>query len=277
MKSCRNSIVGAVRVTTLVFLGLLLCLGGSRASAQELEVPSQEVAGLQQTILGLGVAYVPDYDGSNDYKYTPLIQARWNWASGRYISFLGNTLRADVIPGKQIAFGPALRYRMERDDVDDSEVDKMSKVDAAFEVGAFADVAVVERLHLTVQLTQDISDAYGGILLDLGAAYNMPLQKKAIFTLFVSSTYASTNYMTTYFSVNNQNRGSSTLPDFNASSGFKDVGGGGLLQYNLNEKWGILAAFKYSRLLGDAEKSPVVKQRGDANQYITGVAANYRF
>ena len=46
-------------------------------------------------------------------------------------------LRANLISDEMWELGPVLQYRMERDDVDDNQVDRMKDIDAATELGAF--------------------------------------------------------------------------------------------------------------------------------------------
>jgi len=53
---------------------------------------------------------------------------------------------------------------------------------------------------------------------------------------------ASDDYMETYFGVDSKNRGSSTLPDYKASSGIKDTGVRLVGQYKFNKTWGMLGS-----------------------------------
>jgi len=94
--------------------------------------------------IGLGVGMAPDYEGSDDSEAAPVLFGRYNWDSGRYVA-LGGTqeagkalrLRANLISDEMWELGPVLQYRMERDDVDDNQVDRMKDIDAATELGAF--------------------------------------------------------------------------------------------------------------------------------------------
>ena len=85
------------------------------------------------------------------------------------------------------------------------------------------------------------------------------------------STYASGNYMETYFGVSPANAFRSGLPVYSADAGFKDVGGtvGGVMY--LSKEWALSAGLQYRRLLSEAKDSPIVSDRGDANQWIAGV------
>jgi outer membrane scaffolding protein for murein synthesis (MipA/OmpV family) len=96
-------------------------------------------------------------------------------------------------------------------------------------------------------------------------------------------SYASDDYMETYFGVNAENSvrsnlpGHDALPEYKADAGIRDVGLLAVLQYNLNNNWGLSGLLKYSCLIGDAADSPLVDDIGDPNQLMTGLLVNYSF
>jgi OOP family OmpA-OmpF porin len=265
------------RVWLLAVAIFAMATGGvSRAQdVGDLGTTVSESVGLESSILGLGVGAAPDYEGSNEYKAVPLVQARLNFEKGYYISLFGNSLRANVVPSKNWHLGPMVRYRAERDDVKDDEIDNFEKIDAATEVGLFASYSG-EHLIAVLSGTKDISASYSGYLGELGLGYKIPLSRGAL-TLFAMTTYADSEYMETYFDVTPANSIRSDLPTYHAESGFKDASAGFAWQHNLNDNWGLLTVARYSRLLEDAEDSPVVDDEGDANQYFAGLLVNYRF
>lgn len=95
--------------------------------------------------------------------------------------------------------------------------------------------------------------------------------------MFASSSYADSDYMDSYFGIDTADADASGLSVYDADSGFKDASAGLAWQYNFNRNWGMLALAKYTRLLDDAEDSPVVDDEGDADQILAGIIFNYRF
>jgi outer membrane protein len=263
------------KVVGLVFLTLSL-LVGRPAMAQDIDVTAAESITLEQTVLGLGVAYIPDYEGSSDYEAAPLLQLRFNWSNNMYFSLLGNTARANLIPSETWSFGPLLRYRSERKDVENDRVNAMEKVDAAVELGAFLSYNLPNWVF-SLSVAQDVADAHEGMVVNLGGGYRHKLQDQTMFTLFVQTTYANEDYMDTYFGINTVDAARSGLNTFEADSDWKDVGAGILVQHNFNLNWGVLAVAKYTKLLGDASDSPIVDVEGDDNQGLVGLLVNYRF
>jgi outer membrane scaffolding protein for murein synthesis (MipA/OmpV family) len=57
----------------------------------------------------------------------------------------------------------------------------------------------------------------------------------------------------------------------------KDAGVTVSYSYAFAERWGVTALARYDRLLNDAADSPIVDDRGDANQFILGLLVNFTF
>jgi outer membrane protein len=267
---CTCNAVGAI-VVSAMFL-----LAGPPAMAQDVDLTVAEAAHLQESVLGLGVAYVPDYEGSQDYEAAPLLQARFNWSNGMYFSLLGNTAKFNLIPSKGWQFGPLVRYRAERSDVDNARVDAMEDIDAAVEAGAFITYNP-DNFILSLSAAQDLADAHDGYVIDLGAGYRFKMQQRSSLTLFAKTTYASEDYMDTYFGVSPADAARSGLSPYVADAEFKDAAVGLLMQHNFAGNWGVLGVIRYTKLLGDASDSPIVDVEGDDNQGLLGVLVNYRF
>jgi len=80
-----------------------------------------------------------------------------------------------------------------------------------------------------------------------------------------------------YFSIDAGDSAASGLDEFDADSGFKDVGVSLRLAWGEGSGWGVTSIASYTRLLDDAEDSPVVDDAGDENQLFGGVALTYAF
>ena len=272
----KNHIYYLHKVAGFVFVSAIFLLAGRPAVAQDLDLTAAETIKGEKSAIGLGVGYVPDYEGSSDYKAAPFLQLRFSGSNGMYFSLLGNTARLNLIPSKSFHFGPMVRYRMERSDVDNERVDAMKDIDAAVEVGGFVSLNVANFIFL-VSAAQDVADAHDGWVANGGIGYRLDFRKHTILTLFAQTTYASEDYMDTYFGITPADALRSGLPTYSADAGWKDVGAGIVLQHNFNRSWGFLAVAKYTKLLGDAADSPIVDQEGDEDQGLVGLLVNYRF
>lgn len=226
--------------------------------------------------VGLGLATAPDYEGSKDYEAVAVPFASIVAKNGMSAELIGNVLRASVIPSKEWHFGPLLRYRAERNDVENDQVDRMDKVDAAIEMGAYAGFDI-NHWNFKVDLTHDASGVYNGTLAGVSLGYTWLTARQCTLTLNASVSFADAKYMETYFGVNSGNRGHSSLDSFNPSAGVKDVGATAIFGHKFNEKWGVTSALRYTRLVNDAADSPLVSDEGSENQILFGVLGTYSF
>ena len=225
---------------------------------------------------GLGAGMAPDYEGSEDYTLVPSLMFKGNYDSGRYFSLLGTNFMLNLVPSQTFSFGPALNYRMERDDVDNDRVDDMDKIDGAFEAGAFGGFNI-NNFILRLEMLTDVSDEHDGFLAQVNAGYRWKAMPELTLTPGVFLTYADDDYMDTYFGVNPGNRGSSGLPNYSADSGLKDVGINLVAHYTPWDNWGIMGLFSYKTLLNDAKDSPIVDDEGNDKQFMFGLMATYRW
>jgi len=81
-------------------------------------------------------------------------------------------------------------------------------------------------------------------------------------------TWASDNYMESFFGVSEKESVRSGLRRFDVDSGVKDVGIELTSGTRFLKNWKIGFSLQYKRLLGDAADSPIVD---DKNQYLAGM------
>jgi outer membrane protein len=123
----------------------------------------------------------------------------------------------------------------------------------------------------------DVSDTYGGYIGDLRVGHRQKLSDDFSLTYSASVSYVDDEYMEEYFGVDGSDAASSGLPPYDADGGVKDYGLGIGADYKFTKAWGLVAAFNYFRLTGDAEDSPIVDDEGDKNQFKAALALSYSF
>jgi outer membrane scaffolding protein for murein synthesis (MipA/OmpV family) len=286
-------------VAGLLALAAALSLGAP-AAAQDTGSPVSPAANAGETVfdgdyltVGVGAAYVPSYDGSNDYVFTalPLIQGS---IGGVGISPRAAGLALDFIPdragaGVNFALGPALRMRMSRaHQIKDPVVELLPKLDTAVEIGPSAGVSFpgvlnpYDSLALTVDVRWDVAGAHGGMVVGPSVSYTTPLSTGIAAIVNVGGEWANTDFMDYYYSIDAEEARITGLDEFTAKSGFRSVGGQILLGWDLDNdiRNGGLALFvvgSYSRLLGSAADTPFTADRGSADQWIGGGGIAYTF
>lgn len=240
--------------------------------------------------IGFGIISKPDYEGSDDNKTTAAPFGKYNWSSGRYVN-VGGTGGAETAARVSLNLvttdmssnwtaGPLLQYRLKRDDdVENQQVEKLQEIDAATELGAFVNFKS-GRWSSEFSFAGDVSDEHDGYILYLKSSYALVESSKMLVALGASTSWADSNYMDTYFGVDKNNVGNSGLPFYSADSGFKDATLSLTGVYFFNKTWSVAGVASYTRMLNDAEDSPLVEGNqgvGDKNQPAAIVAVMYAF
>ena len=272
-------------VTTVAMIGASLSSGFALAQPASTGgaavVDTDPGQGISFTLVaGAGVA--PDYEGSDDYEAVPF----WNLRAGNlyhpetYVQVLGPRLLSNLLPHDHWRLGVAGQLIKERDDVEDDRVDELKSVDASVMLGLIAGydflAALQNDLVLEVEGRRDLAND-NGFLGTIRGRYGSRFAERWRFDALVQMTWASEDYMSSYFGIDAGDAARSGLDQYNADEGFKDVGFGASLTYRFFENWSATGTGTYTRLLGDAEDSPVVDDRGDENQIFAGFLINYRF
>jgi outer membrane protein len=249
-----------------------------------LSSPHQASAG--ELTLGGGAAYLPDYEGSDDYRFIPLpyIKYESEWITVRS-SQLG--LEADLIPSKAIEAGPIVRYDFGRDsDVDDPVVSLLPTVDESFELGAFVgsglplEVLGIDSPTIIVgrlSFIHGLDGGHEGAVLEGSLGLLTPLSDQLTVIGSVTASYMSENYADSYFGVSAAGSAASGLPQFDADAGFKDVGLSMIATYAWTDEISSVLIGNYTHLIEDAADSPIVSQRGSEDQFFVGLGLTYTF
>jgi MipA family protein len=232
--------------------------------------------------LGAGAGIAPDYEGSDDYEAVPLwnLRATNLYHPETYVQVLGPRLLSNFLPHDHWRLGLAGQFIKERNDVEDDRVDDLENVDASVMLGLIAGYDFLATLQndlvLEVEGRQDVADD-NGFLGTIRGRYGSRFAERWRLDTLVQTTWASEDYMSSYFGIDAGDAARSGLDQHNADEGFKDVGFGASLTYRFFENWSATGTGTYTRLIGDAEDSPVVDDRGDENQIFAGFLINYRF
>ena len=274
-----------MKIITLQTLATVLGCALAASTAMGYDEVSSGVAAKAGGFLGLGIALRPDYEGSENYEAGIAPFGRYNMESGRYISLGGTSgsehaarLKMNILT-RETAWevGPVVQYRFKRGgNVENNKVSHMQTVPNEQEAGGFVGWRA-GHLSLTMTGVYDISGESNGSLFYFNGLYRMPMSDRFEMAVGAQTTWASNDYMETYFGVSGPNAANSGLPRYSADSGIKDAGVSLIGHYKFTKTWGILGNVNYTRMLNDAEDSPLVKNVGDENQYTAVVAVTYNF
>ena len=243
--------------------------------------------------IGIGGAYLPSYEGSDDYQFTPIGLA-FGKVGGFGFATRGTALAIDLIrddPNDPISieFGPVVNVRLDRTSrIKDPQVRALGELDTAIELGASAGIAKNGVLHkydsLGVRLTwlHDVTNNHDSAVVSPGIEYRTPLSERTLVQLGLEATHVGAGYGLTYFSVTPAGSAASGLPVYTTDGGWKNwrlsLLAGQMLTGTLRDPGlALFAGVAYSRLLGDFRRSPIVAIAGDADQYFVTAGLAYTF
>ncbi len=235
---------------------------------------AQDRRGTQPNLLlGIGAMAAPVYEGSDDTEISALPLVIVNDLYGlnfQPVKLSYNLLDTQAANGAwSLRAGPSVAPSTARDQDDDGDLRGLGDVDIGVMAGGFVD-ARLGPVTLGIDAAQEVADGHEGAVVGLSLGTRMRLNDKLSFTPAVSATWASDDYMQSFFGVTTAQAVTSNYTAFDANAGFKDVGAQAALQYGLSDKWSLTWSVSYARLIGDAADSPIVRGPGGTRDQITG-------
>ena len=145
------------------------------------------------------------------------------------------------------------------------------------EVGAGYDQRVRRRIESGAQISAPDYVEILTMVAEMATGVAVPLSETLSSSVEASASWADSTYMDSYFGVSRTQSAKSGHSRYAADSGFKDVGIALGLNYMISEAVGVSGLVQYTRLVGDAADSPIVEDKGSADQFFTGMFLTYRF
>jgi outer membrane scaffolding protein for murein synthesis (MipA/OmpV family) len=271
-------------------IGALLAATPALAQSADASLPDPNDRSDTFTIAG-GAAYIPDYEGSDDYRIIPAAAVRGRLGG---ISFFTRAtyLYVDVVPRGDNALefdvGPIVGVRLNRTGkIKDDFVDALPELKTAFEVGGFAGVTYhgltnpYDALSFRLDVVKDVGNAHESTLITPTIDFGTPLSRTTYVGLSLSAEGAGGGYADYYYSITPGEALASGLAPYDADGGFKSWRLGLLVNQSvtgdLTHGLSLFGTGAYSHLSGDFKDSPIVDDRGSAGQWLAAVGLAYTF
>ena len=242
--------------------------------------------------IGAGVAYLPDYEGSDDYRLIPAAAFRAEFGDIQ-IQSRGLRIYADVVPdtdsGLGFTAGPIAGLRFGRGkDIDDPLVDQLPENDLAVELGGFAGLSYkgltnpYDSLTARVDVAHDVADGHNSFIITPAVDFSTPLSIRSFVSLGASLDIVGDGYADAYFDVPDLGPTfAPSLTPFDAEGGVKSYAvtlvGAYALGPDIRRGLAVFGLVSRSQLLGDFADSPIVSQAGDSEQWVTAIGLGYSF
>ncbi|KXU82765.1 structural protein MipA [Paraburkholderia monticola] len=229
-----------------------------------------------QLRLGVATSFQPRFEGSDRYHVVagPSIDVRY-----KDLFFLssGEGFGVNFAQGENWRMSLAAVYDLGRRGQDDpQELNGLGNINFAPGLKLAGEYVVSKNFPLV--LRADIRRYFGGSngwIGDLGAYMPMPGSSQKFFWFAGPNVVmADSNYMNSWFGVNQEQAAHSQYPQYHASAGFKSVGFGVSAIWLFSKHWFATADGAFEQLVGSAGNSPITRSRATG---VADVSINYRF
>ncbi len=226
--------------------------------------------------IGVGMGWMPDYDGSNNYRFRilPLVDIRYkevwrlNGSQFTYSAYKKGSFEA----------GPLLNLHFGRQENSNKALEGLGDISTTLDVGVFARYS-----NKSMLISSDVRQALGagqGMQIRLTAGHGIYQNGNFAMGAGIRGKWLSKKAMQTNFGITEEQAANSAsgLQAFEASGGVSELSVNVIGALRLNERARILGLISLGRMLGSASDSPLSGgQYGSSTQFVSGTALQFKF
>lgn len=219
----------------------------------------------------------PDFEGGKTYLFSaqPIISLGKVGPEARFVSRNDN-ISFSLYDSGGVRAGLTGKIIWGRDGGDADALEHLDPVRFGGEIGGFAEVYPTDWLRVRAELRQGIR-SHHGVVADVTADAFQDVTPDVRISGGPRVSFASSDYFDAFYGVNATEAAASGLGEYHPGGGLKSVGVGGAITWKTTDRVTTSLFGEYSRLMGPAADSSLVKERGSPNQFTVGVSASYRF
>ena len=254
---------------------LLLLLAGLVTAALPTAEAAAQTLGTVRVRAGAGAQIRPEWPGADETEIAPY--PNLSIATGDRPFGFGapdDSLSIKLLSSGGFTAGPVLAIEGSRKN---SEVGApVGKVSTTIEIGAFVQHYLTDSFRLRGELRKGIG-GHEGLVGQAGADHVWRDGDRYAFSIGPRLLFSDARYQRAFFGVTPEAALASGLAPYRPDGGVYAVAATSGLQYSLGGNWGLFGYARYERLVGDARKSPIIRELGSPNQFSAGLGVNYTF
>jgi outer membrane protein len=225
--------------------------------------------------LGAGAQLLPEFKGSNDHEIGPMFDIDIARGEDPFrFEAPDDSFGIALLSGENFSAGPAGKIERSRTN---SEVGApLGKVATTLEAGAFAEFHPSKHFRLRGELLKGIG-GHKGIVGSVGADYIIRDGDRYVFSVGPRLLFSDGRYQRAYFGVDAPAALAAKLPIHRPNGGIHAAALASGLSYQFSPQFGMFGFGRFERLVGDAARSPIVREFGSRNQLSAGLGLSYTF
>lgn len=225
--------------------------------------------------VGAGAQWQPTYIGADDGKVSPLFKFDIARGSNPFrFKAPDDPIGLSLFSSSGFSAGPSVDFERKRRNSDVGT--PIGDVSRTVEVGGFAQYQIGKSIRVRADVRKGI-DGHEGVVGSLGIDQFWRDGDRYVFSIGPRLRFADQRYQQAYFGVSPEASLATGLPLYRPSAGIDAVGALSGLTYQFNPRIGMFGYGRYDRLVGDAARSPVVRDFGSRDQLSAGVGLTYTF
>ncbi len=241
-------------------------------------------ASADELSIGAGAGVIPRFTGAASYHAVPYVSLSYK-TKGFSVHSEGTAILVNLVSSGKLDFGPLVRFDFGRKNTHDPVLNLLPKVGSAVDIGAYIGAGLPLSLlgmggHAVLtgraEVSTDVAGGHHGTLVEGAIGLADPVTDNLKLVGSISAKWADALYTRSYFGVTNAGSLASGLPVYTPGSGLNTAAFSGVADYKISTRWSIVSIGRYSRLVGSAKSSPILLERGSANQLFFGLALKYK-
>ena len=225
--------------------------------------------------VGLGAQLKPEFIGAENYGIGPLFDLDFARGDNPFpFEAPDDGFGIKLFSSGRFAAGPVANIEWKRKDSDVGA--PVGKVKTTVEIGGFAEYMASDAIRLRADLRKGVN-GHEALVGSLGADRIWRDGDRYVFSIGPRVLFSDAKYHRAYFGVSDAAALASGLPVYRPGGGIHAVAAASGLSYQFNPRFGLFGYARYERLVGDAAKSPIVRDLGSRNQLSGGLGLSYTF
>ena len=170
--------------------------------------------------------------------------------------------------------GPVANYQAGRKNRDFGE--RVGKVPNTIEAGAFVQYQLSEAFRLRGEVRKGVG-GHNGLIASFGADAVWRDGDRYVFSAGPRVNFTNSRYQREFFGVSAERSLITGLDEFDPDGGLQSIGATSGVNYRVSGPFGLFGFARFERLVGDAGKSPIVRELGSRSQMSAGLGVTYTF